>query len=132
MQKQRLIDQLARYGGLSVVSACISLGLPFVLHQWLGVDPRLAVAIGLICAFTTNFFGLSAVVFGHTGGIASALARFLGVALVFRGLEYLGFLLLFDIAHLPYMVALLIPLVISFCLKFVTYRVFVFRPAQTR
>ena len=124
---RRHAGQLARYGGLAALSACISVFTPVILHEGLGVDERIAVAAGLLLAFLANFLGLQSFVFRQRGGAGANLARFVGVSLAFRLFEYGFFLLLFDGLGLPYMPALLVPLFVSFSLKFVTYKLFVFR-----
>jgi putative flippase GtrA len=118
--------QLARYGTVSVISAGITLGVPMLLHEGLGVEARLAVAIALSVAFVVNFLAFQGWVFGTRGAAGRSFVRFLVVSLAFRGAEYLAFLLLFTIAKLPYMVALVGILLLSFCLKFVTYQRLVF------
>jgi len=126
MKVRELAVQLTRYGGLTVLSACVSIGLPILLHEVARLEERVAVAIALVCAFLLNFLGIRGFVFGKSGGIRGDLARFLGTSIAFRLFEYVGFLLLFGQFGLDYIVALLIPLAISFCLKFITYKLFVF------
>jgi putative flippase GtrA len=127
-----LARQMTRYLGTSVLSAAVSFGLPVLLHEVIGIDPRIAVAIGFVAAFAMNFVLIRRFVFARTSGARADLARFALTSLAFRGAEYLGFLLLFDSARLPYAAALLLTLGSSFCAKFFVQKHFVFRGAAGR
>lgn len=128
-QRRERLAELVRFGLLSVVSAGITLGLPVLLHERLGVDPRLAVAIGFGTAFVVNFIMMRLFVFRHQGSAAVALGRYAGSSLVLRGAEYAGFLLLFQ-AGMRYYIAQFIVVGVSFCVKFVVMRYLVFKPTR--
>lgn len=125
-----LLRQVVRYGGTSALSACISLGLPALMHEVLGVPERYAVLITLVAVFAFNFFALRRAVF-QTGDapVARQSGSYLVVSLTFRALEYLAFLALFDLAGVHYLVSVLIVQAVSTVLKFFAYRSLVFRPA---
>lgn len=118
--------EMLRFGLTSALSAVITLGLPVLLHETLGVDPRIAVAIAFIVSFVVNFFTTQRFVFRTRGNSGAALRRFALSSLLFRGAEYVGFLALFHLG-LPYYVAQVIVVGASFVAKFLTLRRFVFK-----
>lgn len=128
MISRGLAGQLLRYGGTTLMSASVSFGLPLVLHEGLGVAPRLAVAIGFVCAFLLNFVSIRKLVFAksNSADLRSDFIRFAIFSLLMRCIEYLSFLFLFGTVHLPYVLALGITLVFSTCIKFPAYKLLVF------
>ncbi len=129
MAVRRSRIELVRYSLLSLASALISLGLPVLLHERLGADPRLGVAIGFAVVFVFNFVLLRRYVFRHRGSASASLGRFAATSLVFRGAEYLAFLLLYQ-AGVLYWIAQAIVIGVSFVVKFVAMRHIVFRPSR--
>jgi putative flippase GtrA len=115
-----------RYLVMSGVSASLSLGIPFVLHEGFAVRPDIAVAIGLTTAFVVNFFAAKQFVFRKRGSVKAQLGRYTLVSFLFRSGEYLCFLLLHSVFGIQYMVANTSVLLLSFCLKFFVYKIFVF------
>ncbi len=120
--------ELVRFGMLSVASAVVTLGLPILLHEQFGTDPRVAVAVAYLCAFAGNFVVMRFFVFRHSGNAAASLGRFAVSSLVFRGAEYAAFLLLFR-AGMVYYLAQFIVVGVSFGVKFLTMRHIVFKPS---
>jgi len=120
------LGEAIRYGAASGLSAVITLGLPVVLHELAGLDPRLAVAIAFAVVFVVNFLTTRYLVFRDKGSVARSLPRFLASSLAFRGGEYLGFLGLYH-AGLAYWLAQILVVGASFVLKFFTLRRFVFQ-----
>lgn len=120
------LAEAVRFGAASGLSALITLGLPVLLHEFAGLDPRLAVAIAFVTVFVTNFLTTRYFVFRDTGDAGTALKRFFLSSLAFRGAEYVGFLGLYGIG-LPYWVAQVIVVGVSFVLKFFTLRNFVYK-----
>lgn len=115
-----------RYLMMSGVSASLSLGVPFILHESFAVRPDLAVAIGLTSAFVVNFFAAKLFVFRKKGSVSAQLSRYTLVSFLFRSGEYLCFLLLHNVLGIQYMIANTSVLTLSFCLKFFVYKIFVF------
>lgn len=115
-----------RYLVMTGVSAVMSLGLPFVLHEGLAVRPDIAVAIGLGAAFFVNFTTAKLYVFKRRGFVKVQFGRFALVSLFFRLCEYLAFLVLHSLLGVQYMIATASVLFVSFCLKFFVYKIFVF------
>ncbi len=120
--------QVHRYLMASGLSACITLGMPFVLHEVFGVAEQIAVGIALVIAFVANFLMAKTFVFNSNGSHLRELTLFAGASLFFRSFEYLLFLALFDLLHLYYMLALIIVLPTSGIFKFIVYKFVVFKP----
>jgi putative flippase GtrA len=125
-----MVDEGLRYLVMTAISAVLSLGIPFVLHEGFAVSPNIAVAIGLTAAFVANFATAKLYVFRKNGSIASQFGRYSLVSILFRGAEYVAFLLVHDLLGMQYMVALIVVLFTSFLLKFVAYKLFVFTHRQ--
>lgn len=118
---------LLKFGAGGVLSASIALGVSALLHELASVREALAAAAGLVSALAVNFFALRYVVFsGTVVSVPRQLLGYLGSACVFRGLEYVGFLLLNGLVAVHYLVALTIVLGISFLLKFLVYDKWIF------
>lgn len=115
-------NQLVRFGAATGLSAVVSLGFPIFLHEALHADQRLAVGISQATVLLLNFVTVRIFVFRGKGTLRRDILRYLGSSAVFRGLEYLSFLLLFEIAGLFYVTALVITLVSSTVIKFFWYR----------
>lgn len=115
-----------RYLVMSGMSAVLSLGLPFLLHEVFAVRPDIAVASGLAAAFVMNFFVARLFVFRKKGPVKKQLGRFALVSFAFRSGEYLAFLFAHSVLGVQYMIATASVLFLSFCLKFFVYKIFVF------
>ena len=120
------LNQGLRYLVMSGMSAVLSLGVPFALHEGFTVRPDIAVAIGLGTAFVVNFVTAKLFVFKRRGPIKAQLGRYTFVSFMFRSGEYLSFLLLHSVFGVQYMIANASVLLLSFCLKFFVYKIFVF------
>ena len=120
--QHRTTGQLFRFAMSTGVSAAITVGFPVLLHELLGIQQTIAVAISQSSALLVNFLMIRVFVFRSRRAAPRDLAYYVGSAAAFRGLEYLGFLALFELAHLYYLVALLITLGTSTLIKFVWYR----------
>jgi putative flippase GtrA len=96
------IGQLIRYGVSSGASATVSLGLPLLLHEAFGVEQKVAVAISQVSVLLLNFLMIRLFVFRSKSGAKRDLAYYVGSAVAFRGLEYLLFLGLFELAGLHF------------------------------
>ncbi len=114
--------QLFRFGMATGLSALISLGLPILLHEVFHVEQKIAVAISQVTVLLMNFVTLRLFVFRGNGSVRGDLMRYFGSAAIFRGLEYISFLALFELAGLFYLTALVITLIISTLIKFLWYR----------
>ena len=116
------IGQLVRFGMSSVASATISLGLPALLHEVFGIEQKVAVAISQTSVLLLNFLMIRLFVFRSQGAARRDLVHYVGSTVAFRGLEYLLFLALFELAGFYYLTALVLTLGTSTAIKFVWYR----------
>ena len=124
------VGELYRFLLMTGLSASITLIIPIILREIVGLDEKIAVGLALVVAAAVNFITVRNYVFRSDGAILPQLIRFALSSLVFRGSEYLAFLLLHTFADMFYVLALGIVLVVSFVLKFLFYRVFVFGAAE--
>ena len=119
---RKMAGELLRFGVATGLSASVSLGLPVALHELLHVEQKVAVAISQVTVLLMNFVTLRLFVFRGNGSVRGDLLRYFGSAAVFRGIEYLSFLALFELAGLFYLTALIVTLIVSTMIKFVWYR----------
>lgn len=106
----------------SGISAAFSFLLPTVLHEIFKVPIKGAVATGFAVAYVINFALLRAFVFRSTNALRQDAVRYLFVNGIFRILEYLFFIFLFDFVSMNYMLAVLLVLATSTVIKFFGYR----------
>jgi putative flippase GtrA len=112
----------ARFVALGAASFSLNLGVTAVLHELFGVPPEACFAVALVTVFCVNFMAMRWWVF--RGSPRPWLAQLVGYglsSLFFRGGEYLGYLLLYRLAGIPYLVAALVVLSVSFGLKYFVY-----------
>jgi len=101
-----------------------------LLHEWLGMAERAAVALALTTAFVVNFLVARSYVFKASGAFGPQVLRFAAASAGFRIAEYLAFLFLHTVFGLFYILAIGVVLVISFGVKFVFYRAYVFTSVE--
>ncbi|HZE75285.1 MAG TPA: GtrA family protein [Gemmatimonadales bacterium] len=106
----------------SAASFGLNIGITSFIHEVLGWDPAIAFAIALLAVFTTNFFVLRHFVFEAGAAAAGTQAvRYLLLALGFRGAEYGAFLVVHEIAGVPYLVTATLVLATSTIVKYFVY-----------
>jgi putative flippase GtrA len=120
------LPQFTRYTLLGVASFVINLGLAAVFHEILSLAEWLAVALSLSIVFVINFVVAKFAVFKSQGDWIKELSKFLFVSLSSRMFEYAMFLILFGILSINYLFAIMVSQILSFILKFVIYRRYVF------
>lgn len=116
---------LRRYGVAAILSAALSLGLPILLHDWLGVHEAAAVALALSVTFLLNFLFIRNFVFRSAGNVTRQGMAFGVSSAMFRAIEYMAFLGLSALG-LDYRLSLLLVLGTSFFGKFFLHNKFVF------
>lgn len=114
------------------MSFCMTMGIPVLLHEVFGVYEENAALIALITAFCINFFTARTFVFQSREAMLPQLLRFFLTSLMFRGGEYLTFLAVHRYLEMYYLLALFSVLLVSFVLKFLFYKVFVFKSFPER
>ena len=126
MTDRATLLRIARFAAGGLVSAPLAIGVTALLHEIFGVGPETAAAFGLLAAMTTNFIVLRYFVFAGTSlRLLRQLGMFLASSGVFRGIEYIGFLILNGIG-VQYLIAMVTVLGLSFLLKFLVYDKLVF------
>jgi len=132
-QDKMRLRSVVRFGMLSVMSFTLNMGTAALLHEVLGVREELSVLVAFVTVFVTNFIACRYFVFESTErGFFRQLAEFALSTGVFRASEYGCFLLLHSVLGVPYLLALLAVIGVSFVVKFVFYQSFVFKkPALT-
>jgi putative flippase GtrA len=119
---------LVRFAMGGVLSSSVVLGVTALLREGGIAGERVAAAVGLASALVVNFHVMRRFVFrGTERPLLRQALEFLAGSGVFRGLEYLGFLVLHTAFDVHYLVALVLVLGTSFGLKFVVYEGWVFR-----
>lgn len=116
-----------RYLVFSGVSFCLNLGTTATLHEAFGVAPEVAFAIALVLVFIVNFIGLRWWIFAGTERpLGSQFVAFGLSSLVFRALEYAGYLVLLRALGLPYLIAAIATIGVSFVAKYIVYDTWLF------
>jgi putative flippase GtrA len=116
-----------RFGLGGLLSSGVAVGTTVILHELGSMSAPVAAAIGLASALLVNFLMLRYFIFRGTRlPWAHQLLTFLVSSGVFRGLEYLAFLLVNTLAGVHYLLALVLVLAGSFIVKFIVYDGWVF------
>lgn len=121
LARGELPRQIGRFGILTAISATVTVGLPVLLHEQLGVSPPRAAAIAFALAFVVNFVSLRRLVFSSRRGATRDLFVYAASSVFFRSAEYVAFLLLYAI-NVQYVIALVGVLAVSATAKFFWYR----------
>ncbi|MEP7242608.1 MAG: GtrA family protein [Gammaproteobacteria bacterium] len=125
-----LLGEFTRFAAAGLLSYAAGAGLSALFREVLGLRPELAVGLSLTILLLTNFGINRAFVFRVSGNSKGEFLRFAIASAVMRGAEFLVFLGLLHLAHLEYLVAFTLALVISNGAKFVLYRTVVFPHRQ--
>lgn len=122
------LASLARFAMGGVLSSSVVLGVSALVREGGFAGERVAAGIGLATSLVVNFNVMRYFVFrGTQQPLLRQFAEFLASSGVFRGLEYVAFLLVNAVFHVHYLLALLLVLGTSFGLKFAVYDSWIFR-----
>lgn len=111
-----------------VLSSSVVLGVSALVREGGFASERVAAGIGLATSLVVNFNVMRYFVFrGTQQPLLRQFGQFLASSGVFRGLEYVAFLVVNAVFQVHYLLALLLVLGTSFGLKFVVYDTWVFR-----
>ena len=117
----------ARYLAFSGLSFGMNLGITAGLHAGVGLAPEISFAVALAVVFLMNFVGMRWWIFSGTDRpMASQFLGFGFSSLVFRGLEYCGYLVLYRMVGVDYLVAAVVTIGISFVAKYTVYNSWLF------
>lgn len=123
-----LLRPVALMAVMSGVSFVVNLGLTHGLHEVLGASAELAFLISLATVMVMNFLACRYFIFdAREGDFRGQAVRFLMSALLFRGVEYLAFLVIHTWLGVHYLLAIAGVLGASFVTKFLFFGRFVFR-----
>ena len=118
---------------LSGFSFAANITLTAVLHELIGVGEEVSFAVALATVFAFNFALMRWFVFAGAG--RPLLPQFLGFglsSLAFRGLEFCTFLVLHQVAGIPYLLAATATLTFSFVAKYLFYGRWLFARGTSR
>lgn len=114
--------RFVRFGLTSGLSFMINLGLTALLHEVVALSEEWAFAISLASVFLMNFLLLRHYVFDASSGDPRRQIALTAISsATFRGMEYLGFLLVHTMMSVHYLLAVGLVLGVSFLLKFFYY-----------
>ncbi|MBM79612.1 MAG: hypothetical protein CMJ78_03335 [Planctomycetaceae bacterium] len=114
------------------ISFCfpLNLGTTAFLHEVIQVREEIAFLIALVIVSIVNFIGLRRFVYRQTSGSLSAqFGAFAVSTVVFRTLEYLGFLIVFGMLGWHYLLGVIAVMGLSTLVKHFVYRFAIFRRA---
>lgn len=133
MAENPVVSRLLRFGALGVASFFANLGITVALHDLLGTSAEAAYAVALCTVMIMNFLLCRYFVFDARGGSLKAQAlQFLAGACLFRGAEYIGFLLLHSLLGVQYVITIVVVQVLAFLGKFAFFSRGAFRvPGET-
>ena len=120
--------RIARFAALGVAGFVLNLVITVSLHEWLGAPEELAFAVALAVVFGFSFLTSRHLIFADAahGDPKKQLLKFAIFSAGFRVSEYIGFLVLHTLLHLPYLPSIVAVLSVSFLTKFFTYSTVVF------
>lgn len=119
-----MLVKAAKYGFVTILAFCISVGGTAALTELLGLTPKIAYLIALITVFCFNFVMCRYFIFaGKAGNVRLQLTAFTATSLVFRGIEYAAFYILYDLLALPYLLLIIAIQGTSSLTKFFWYNV---------
>ena len=121
-----------RFVKVTALSSLITLGLPVTLHEVLGLDPRIAIAVALMMAFFVNFALVRRYVFKSKEKVLPEAIRFGAMSLSFRLGEYVTFLTIYEVMELNYIVSFLGVQGTSVLLKYAVLDALIYRSAVWR
>lgn len=112
-----------RFLNNSALSFVVNLGLTIFIRELLGAPAEVSFAIALVTVFIMNFFTLRYYVYqGESIPWRGQFAVYTGSAATFRGLEYVGFLLLHTWLGIDYRFVIISILIVSSIVKFFWYK----------
>ena len=118
---KKSIKAAGRFILTSGFSAVLSLSLPIVFVNMLHFRAEGAVALVFIIVFHVNFFNVRWFVFRSNGSIIKEYIGFLVTNGIFRLIDYSGFIFLFRVLNIHYVLSLFIVLSITTAARFLVF-----------
>ena len=120
---RRPAGQLVRWVLVSGVSFATNLGITVAGTEWFGLSPPLSFAVALVLVQVWNFLAIRYLIFGSEEmPIGLQARRYLGLTVLFRVAEWVGFKALHTLGTADYRALVVGVLVFSSLFKFVVYR----------
>ena len=122
------LSRLARFAVMGGVGFVLNIGITVGLHEGLGAPEELAFGVALVVVFVFSFVTSRYLIFEGTAGgdPKKQLVKFAVSNAGFRVAEYVGFLVFHTVLGIPYVIAIVAVLAVSFLTKFFTYSTVVF------
>lgn len=122
------LSRLVRFAVMGGIGFALNIGITVGLHEGLGAPEELAFGVALAVVFIFSFFTSRYLIFkgASEGDPAKQLVKFAVSNAGFRVAEYVGFLVFHTVLGIPYVVAIVAVLAVSFLTKFFTYSTVVF------
>ena len=119
---------MLRFGVTTVLSLVSGVAYLVVCHEGFGLSEKTSALISIVLVASQNFVAFRYYVYRPREGQNNKrmLSRYILSVFVFRGLEYVGFVLLIDFFHVQYILALVSLRFVLMLMKFVVYRTTIF------
>lgn len=118
---------------LGIASFLLTLGATAFFHELANLAEETAYLLAILIVFVCNFFGARIYVFeSRHKPILKQFTQFAGSSLLFRGAEYLAFILLHTLLGLYYLLATVIVMTVSFICKYLFYKTRVFTREESQ
>ena len=123
----RFLSQIVGFGAAGIISIGVNFIVTGCLHELLNMPARIAYAFGLATTIVINFIFIRSVIFQSHNNFSRQFFIFLFSSFVFRGLEWLVFVVIETIADLPYWGVMFFIHAVSAFIKFCYYKIFLFK-----
>ena len=120
------IQQGLRYLGVGLVTFPVGVGVTVLAHEVLKLSEEMATSMALTVLLILGFILTREFTFKSKGHIRHQACKFLFIAMLMRGIEYILFLAFFSVFTINYIISLVLALGISFTAKFFLYRNWIF------
>jgi putative flippase GtrA len=127
-EESKTVGRMARFGAMGALGFGLNVAVTVALHEWLRAPEELAFGVALAVVFVFSFLTSRYLIFAGAsyGDPKKQLLKFALSNAGFRITEYVGFLVLHTLLRLPYLLAIVAVLGVSFLTKFFTYSSVVF------
>jgi putative flippase GtrA len=122
-----VLIQALSFGASGFVSTGINIFVTAFFYEIVCLPVEIAYAIGLASATVTNFFLCRDAIFRSSKKFKLQFPIFILSSLLFRGIEYLAFLVIENNTNFPYVVVIFAIHFFSTLIKFLYYKTFLFK-----
>lgn len=125
------LSQLIRYGIVGISQNAIGYSI-YLFFTWLGVDPKIVVAISYPIAMLISFFGNKKYTFCHNGNTFHAGWRFITSHAVSYAINLAMLWICVDILGYPHQLVQLAAIFVCAAFLFIALKLFVFPPQSSQ